>query len=32
MGKNQHVVPRDSKWAVQGAGNKKARKITFIWN
>ncbi len=25
--KNQHVVPRDKQWAVQGAGNSKATKI-----
>ncbi len=24
MGKNQHVVPHDGKWAVKGAGNQKA--------
>lgn len=23
MGKNQHVVPRGSKWAVRGAGNNR---------
>lgn len=23
-GKNQHVVPRDGEWAVQGAGNSRA--------
>lgn len=26
-GKNQHVVPRDGDWAVQGAGNQKATSI-----
>lgn len=28
MGKNQHVVPHGDKWAVKGAGNKKATKVT----
>jgi len=28
MGKNQHVVPHEDKWAVKGAGNKKATKVT----
>jgi hypothetical protein len=28
MGKNQHVVPRGGNWAVKGAGNEKATKIT----
>lgn len=23
MGKNQHVVPRDGKWAVRGEGNSR---------
>lgn len=23
MGKNQHVVPYDSQWAIRGAGNQK---------
>lgn len=23
MGKNQHVVPKDGKWAVRGAGNNR---------
>ena len=23
MGKNQHVVPRDSEWAVRGDGNQR---------
>ena len=23
MGKNQHVVPRDDRWAVRGAGNSR---------
>jgi uncharacterized protein YdaT len=23
MGKNQHVVPHDGKWAVRGAGNER---------
>lgn len=27
MGKNQHVVPRDGKWAVKGEGNSKASSI-----
>lgn len=26
--KNQHVVPHKDGWAVKGAGNKKATKIT----
>ncbi|MBK7873952.1 MAG: DUF2188 domain-containing protein [Saprospiraceae bacterium] len=26
MGKNQHVVPNDGKWAVRGAGNDKVTK------
>ena len=28
MGKNQHVVPKGKKWAVKGAGNEKATKVT----
>jgi hypothetical protein len=28
MGKNQHVVPNNGKWAVKGAGNEKATVIT----
>ncbi|WP_320018931.1 DUF2188 domain-containing protein [Labilibaculum manganireducens] len=28
MGKNQHVVPHKNKWAVKGAGNNKATKVT----
>lgn len=28
MGKNQHVVPHKDGWAVKGAGNQKATKIT----
>ncbi|MCW3807067.1 DUF2188 domain-containing protein [Plebeiibacterium marinum] len=28
MGKNQHVVPHNNKWAVKGAGNNKATRIT----
>ena len=28
MGKNQHVVPHPDGWAVKGAGNEKATKIT----
>ncbi|GHT15357.1 hypothetical protein FACS189426_22890 [Bacteroidia bacterium] len=28
MGKNQHVVPHDGKWAVRGAGNEKVTKVT----
>ena len=27
MGKNQHVVPHNNKWAVKGAGNEKYTKI-----
>lgn len=27
MGKNQHVVPHNDKWAVKGAGNDKATKV-----
>ena len=27
MGKNQHVVPHEGKWAVRGAGNQKATRI-----
>jgi hypothetical protein len=27
-GKNQHVVKHSSGWAVKGAGNKKATKVT----
>ncbi|NPE29035.1 DUF2188 domain-containing protein [Methanococcoides sp. SA1] len=27
MGKNQHVVPQNNKWAVIGAGNNKATKV-----
>ena len=26
-GKNQHVVPHDSGWAVKGAGNSKATSV-----
>lgn len=26
-GKNQHVVPHDGQWAVQGAGNSRATRI-----
>lgn len=26
-GKNQHVTPKNEKWQVKGAGNKKATKI-----
>lgn len=26
-GKNQHVVPHNSEWAVKGAGNSKPTKI-----
>ncbi|MBW8325451.1 MAG: DUF2188 domain-containing protein [Prolixibacteraceae bacterium] len=29
MGKNQHVVPRNDKWAVKGEGNSKATKVTL---
>lgn len=28
MGKNQHVVPHGKDWAVKGAGNEKATKVT----
>jgi len=28
MTKNQHVVPHNGKWAVRGAGNEKATKVT----
>lgn len=28
MGKNQHVVPHNDKWAVKGEGNSKATKVT----
>lgn len=28
MKKNQHVVPHKSGWAVKGAGNEKATKVT----
>ncbi|MEQ8399296.1 DUF2188 domain-containing protein [Thalassobaculum sp.] len=27
MGKNQHVVPRDGRWAVLGAGNQRASSV-----
>jgi hypothetical protein len=27
-GKNQHVVKHDDGWAVKGAGNEKATKVT----
>ena len=27
MGKNQHVVPKDGKWAVKGEGNEKYTKL-----
>ena len=27
MGKNQHVVPHDGKWAVRGAGNGRVTSI-----
>ncbi|MEZ4883713.1 MAG: DUF2188 domain-containing protein [Chitinophagales bacterium] len=26
MGKNQHVVKKDNKWSVKGAGNSKSTK------
>jgi len=29
MGKNQHVVPRNDKWAVKCEGNSKATKVTL---
>lgn len=28
MGKNQHVVPRQKGWAVEGEGNSKPTKVT----
>jgi hypothetical protein len=28
MKKNQHVVPKGDQWAVQGAGNSKATRLT----
>ena len=28
MGKNQHVVKHDQGWAVKGANNQKATKVT----
>lgn len=28
MGKNQHVVPHANGWAVKGAGNSKATRVT----
>jgi len=28
MAKNQHVIPKGDKWAVKGAGNQRATKIT----
>lgn len=28
MGKNQHVVRRDDKWVVKGAGNQRATRVT----
>jgi len=27
MGKNQHVVPKEDKWAVKGEGNKRATVV-----
>ena len=27
MGKNQHVVPREGKWAVKGEGNERATSV-----
>jgi uncharacterized protein YdaT len=27
MGKNQHVVPSQGKWAVKGEGNKRASSV-----
>ena len=27
MGKNQHVVPRNGKWAVRGAGNRRVTSV-----
>lgn len=28
MGKNQHVVPHNGKWAVKGEGNSKVTAVT----
>lgn len=28
MGKNQHVVPHKDGWAIKGAGNQNATKVT----
>lgn len=28
MGKNQHIVPHNGKWAVRGAGNKRVTVVT----
>jgi len=27
MGKNQHVLPRENKWIIKGAGNFRATRI-----
>ena len=27
MGKNQHVVPHNGKWAVRGAGNERVTRV-----
>jgi hypothetical protein len=27
LGKNQHVVPHNGKWAVRGAGNEKVTRV-----
>lgn len=32
MGKKQHVVPREDKWAVKGEGNKRATVIVKTQN
>ncbi|MBA9077085.1 DUF2188 domain-containing protein [Rufibacter quisquiliarum] len=32
MGKNQHVVKHSNGWAVRGAGNEKATKVTQTQN
>lgn len=30
MGKDQHVVPKDGKWQVKGAGNEKATQLLTL--
>jgi hypothetical protein len=27
MSRNQHVVPRDGRWAIRGAGNRRATRV-----